>query len=85
MNIKEITEGKFAGMSEVSFGTPWSPQQFLLKARAAEHPFAGTELPDETARAVFFCCTMGPKFVKERRKQFFAWSCWTFVWVLHAT
>ena len=72
MEVRDITEGRFAGLTELRLGLPWSPQQFLLKARAAPHPFAATALPDEVARAIFFCCTMGSSFVKERRRQFFA-------------
>ena len=73
--ISECPGGMPADYFYVRFGVPWSPQLFLLKARALEHPFAGVEAPDETIKAVFHCCTMGPDFVAKHRKAFLD-KCW---------
>ena len=56
---------------DVRVGVPWTPAEFLLRAKTLEHPYASLCVPNEVADAVFTCCTLGPAAISEHRQAFF--------------
>jgi hypothetical protein len=46
--------------SKITFGVPWTPMEFLDRARALDHPFSTPCCPDSTATAIFRNLTIGP-------------------------
>jgi hypothetical protein len=66
------SSGKPAEEFTIRFGTPWSPVEFFLMARALQHPFEASAAPDIIVRAIFQCVTMGPSHVHKMRSEFFA-------------
>ena len=71
--ILDLSGGSSGGDSSVSvtYGTPWSPLEFLKRAQELEHPFASTCCPDATASAIFKNLTWGPQAMRKYRLSCF--------------
>ena len=60
IKIGELQGGVTGENADVTFGTPWTPMQFMQKALCLKHPFSETKCPSATSRAIFRNLTKGP-------------------------